>query len=55
MVIGPEGEVVLRLPMAEPGVGIFELGASELEWRSQSEATAGSELDSWPAPASNLE
>jgi predicted amidohydrolase len=31
-VISPDGELMFRLPRAEPGIGPFELGASDYEW-----------------------
>jgi hypothetical protein len=35
LVIGSDGEPLLRLPMAEAGVGIFDLGGSQCEWFAQ--------------------
>jgi len=35
LVIDPDGETLLRLPMAEAGVGIFDLGGSQCEWFAQ--------------------
>lgn len=35
LVIGPDGEVLLRLPVAEAGVGVFELGKSQSAWYAQ--------------------
>ncbi len=35
LVISPDGEPLLRLPMAEAGVGIFDLGGSQCEWFAQ--------------------
>lgn len=35
LVISPGGEILVRLPMAEAGVGVFELGSSRFDWRAQ--------------------
>ena len=32
-VIAPDGRLLFRLPAAEPGIAVFELGASVYEWR----------------------
>lgn len=38
MVVGPDGEILLRLPMGEAGVGVFDLGQSSFEWHAQGES-----------------
>jgi omega-amidase len=35
LAISPDGELLLRLQMAEAGVGIFDLGGSQCEWFAQ--------------------
>jgi predicted amidohydrolase len=34
-VISPAGELLLRLPMAQPDIGIFDLGATHFAWHPQ--------------------
>jgi omega-amidase len=40
VVLDPSGEELIRLPMAAAGVGVFELGQTELEWHAQVESAA---------------
>lgn len=35
LVIHPDGRILLRLPMAAAGVGVFELGQTNFGWRAQ--------------------
>lgn len=40
LVIHPDGQTLLRLPMAVAGVGVFDLGRNEFEWHAQGESAA---------------
>jgi omega-amidase len=37
LVLDPDGQTPLRLPMAAAGVGVFDLGRNEFEWHAQVE------------------
>lgn len=38
VVIAPDGQVLLRLPCDEPGLAVFDLGATSFTWLPQNEA-----------------
>lgn len=41
LVIGPDGTILFRLPMATAGVGVFELGQPTFEWYAQTAPAEG--------------
>ena len=41
VVLDPSGEELIRLPMAAAGVGVFDLGQSNLQWHAQVESEVG--------------
>jgi len=40
VVLDPSGEELIRLPMAAAGVGVFDLGQTDLQWHAQVESAA---------------